>query len=120
MNRRKGERKGKAAYMEKVNAHVPSGWCVHRNFAYGDVPDPFKMYHGKDCVEKFIEHTEDEVKRLYASFPQQPMIVLTDMLKREYKATEKCHICFEEFNDPYNKKLRSLPLHGVISRSSPQ
>ena len=34
------------------------------------------MYHGKGCVEKFIEHIEDEVKRLYASFPQQPMVVL--------------------------------------------
>ena len=40
MNRRKDERKGKVAYMEKINIHVPSGWCVHSTFAYGDVPDP--------------------------------------------------------------------------------
>ena len=25
---------------------------------------------GKDCVEKFVEHNEDEVKRLYEMFPQ--------------------------------------------------
>ena len=48
-------RKGKAPYTEKINTHVRSGWCVHSTFAYGDVPDPLKMYQGKDCVEKFVE-----------------------------------------------------------------
>ena len=28
-----------------VNTHVPSGWCVHSTFAYGDVSDPLK------CIE---------------------------------------------------------------------
>ena len=39
----KAERKGKATYMEKINRHVLPG------FAYGDVPDPFKIYRDKDC-----------------------------------------------------------------------
>ena len=69
MNRMKAGRKGKASYTEKINTYVPSGWCVHSTFAYGDVPDPLKMYRGKDCVEKFVEYIEDEVKRLYATFP---------------------------------------------------
>ena len=30
----------------------------------------------------------------------------TDLLKREHKAAEKCHIYFEEFNDHENIKLR--------------
>ena len=51
-------------------------------FAYGDVFDLLKMYRGKICVEKFEEHTEDEVKRLYATFPQQSMAEFTDVLKR--------------------------------------
>ena len=42
MNRMKTERKGKAPYTEKISKHVPSGWCVHSTFAYGDVPDPLK------------------------------------------------------------------------------
>ena len=70
MNRMKAGRKGKASYIEKINKHVPSGWCVHSIFAYGDVPNPLKMYRGKDCVEKFVECIEEEVKRLYATFPQ--------------------------------------------------
>ena len=44
------------------------------------------MYFGKDCVEKFIERIEDEVKQLHATFPQQPMTELTDVLKKEHKA----------------------------------
>ena len=78
--------------------------CI--TFAYGDVPDPLKMYRGKDCVEKFIEHIEDEVKRLYAAFPQQPMIELTDVLKREHETAKKFHICLKEFNDPEDRKVR--------------
>ena len=46
------ERKGKASYTENINTHVPSGWCVSSTFAYGDAPDPLKMYQSKDCVEK--------------------------------------------------------------------
>ena len=50
------------------------------------------MYRGKDCVEKFVEFMGKEVKRLYATFPQQPMTGLTDALKRERKTAEKCRI----------------------------
>ena len=95
MNTIKTRRKGKAPYTEKTNTHVPSGWCVHSTFAYGDVPNPLKMYRGKDCVEKFVEYIEEEVRRLYATFPRQPMTRLTDVLKREHEAEDKCHICLK-------------------------
>ena len=36
----------------KTNTHLPSGWCVHSNFE--DVPDPLKIFAGKDCVEMFM------------------------------------------------------------------
>ena len=106
MNTMKAGRKGKAPYTENINTHVPSGWCVHSTFAYGDVPNPLKMYRGKDCVEKFVEYIKEEVKRLYTTFPQQPMTRLTDESKREYKAVKKCHVCLKGFNDPRNRKVR--------------
>ena len=102
----KAGRKGKALYTEKINTHVLSGWCIHSTFAYGDVPNPLKMYRGKDCVDKFVQYIEEEVKRLYATFPWQPMTRLTDESKREHEAGEKCHICLKEFNDLKNKKVR--------------
>ena len=55
---------------------------------------------------KFVEYIEKEVKRLYETFPRQPMIGLTDALKREHKAAEKCHIWLKEFNESENKKVR--------------
>ena len=70
MNRMKAGKKGEAPCTEKINKHVPSGWCVHSTFAYGDIPNPLKMYRGKDCVEKFVEYIEEEVKRLYTTFSQ--------------------------------------------------
>ena len=64
------------------------------------------MYHNApQCVEKFIEHIEGEVKRLYATFLLQPMTELIVVLKREHEATEKCHICFKEFSSE-NRKVR--------------
>ena len=106
MNRMKAKRNGKAPYTEKINTHVPLGWCIHSTFIYGDASKPLKMYRGKDCVEKFVEYTEEDVKQLYETFPRQPMTKLTDVLKREHEAAEKCHICLNGFNDPRNKKVR--------------
>ena len=77
MNTMKTEKKGKAPYTEKINTHEPSGWCAHSIFAYGDVSDPLKMYRGRDCMNKFVEYIEEQVKRLYETFPRQPTITAT-------------------------------------------
>ena len=63
--------------------------CVRSTSPYAGVPDPLKMYHGKDCVEKFVEHIENQVKELYETFSKQPMTELTDVLKREHVVAEK-------------------------------
>ena len=68
MNRMKAGKKGKVPYTEKISTHVQSGRCIHSTFAYGDVPDPLKMYQDKDCVEKFVEYIAEEVNRLYEKF----------------------------------------------------
>ena len=70
MNTMKDGRKDKTPYTEKINTHVPSGWCAHITLAYGDVANPLKMYWDKDCVEKFLQYIKEELKRLYATFPQ--------------------------------------------------
>ena len=79
--------------------------CVQQ-VAYGDVPDLLKLYRGEDCVERFVDHVEKEVKRLYDLYPQQPMTELTDVLKSEYEVAESCHICLKPFDDYANRKVR--------------
>ena len=91
MNQMKSKRQGRS-YTEKVNKHVPSGWCVHSKFAYGEVQDPLTLYRGKDCVEQFVKHIESEVKRLHAAYPQQPMMELTEVLQREHDEATECHM----------------------------
>ena len=39
--------------------------------------------------KKFVEYIEEEVKRLYATFPQQPKIELTDVLKKKNTRQQK-------------------------------
>ena len=36
-------------------------------------------------MEKFVEYLKEEVRRLYATFPRQPITKLTDVLKREHE-----------------------------------
>ena len=90
--------------MEKINRQVPSGFCVYSKFAYGDVHNPLKVYRGEDCVEKFIQYIEDEAKRLYAAYPEQPMIPLTEVLKQAHEEATECHICLKSFDDPQNNR----------------
>ena len=93
-------------HRKHINHHTPSGWCVYSKFAYGDIEDPLISYRGRDCVERFVNHIEKEAKRLYLSFPQQPMIALTEEEQREYNEAAECHICMKPFYDPKNRKVR--------------
>ena len=88
----KTARWGKTRYTKKINTHISSEWGVHSTFAYGVVLDPLKMYHGKCCIKKFVEHIEDEVKQLYSTFPQQPMTELNKVLKRQHETAKTYHI----------------------------
>ena len=74
---------------------------------------PFMLYAGFESILKPVdERYRDKMNRMKvgrkvkASYTeninthvQQPMTGLTDVLKREHEAAEKCHICLKEFND---------------------
>ena len=64
------------------------------------------MYRGKNCEEKFLEYTEDEIKWLFETTPRQLLTGLTDLLKWEQEAAEKCHNCFKYFNGSKNQKVQ--------------
>ena len=84
-------------YINKVNQHIPSGWCVYSKFSYGDVNDPLKIYRGKDCIKTFCNYIKKEAYRLYHMFPEKKMIPLTKERWKEYKSSTKCHICYKPF-----------------------
>ena len=72
-------------YTNEVNQHMPSGWCVYRKFAYGDVDNPLRTYRGKDCIETFCNYIKGEARRLYHMFPMLPMGPLTKKQWKKYK-----------------------------------
>ena len=88
-----------------VNNHIPSGWCIHSEFAYGRIENPLKLYRGKDCVKKFCKHVIGEARCLYCSFPEKPMDPLTKAQLKRYEEVRICHICFKSFNRE-NPKVR--------------
>ena len=89
----------------EVNVHTPSGWCVYSKFSYEEVTNPLTQYRGPDCVEKFCKHIVSEAKRLYNSFPEKPMALLTKSQLNEYTQSTKCHICFKPFKSRDNIKV---------------
>ena len=88
-----------------VNNHVPSGWYVRSEFAYGKVENPLKLYRGKDCIKKFCDHVIGEARRLYHAFPEKPMDPLTKKQLKKIEEARICHICFKSFNGE-NPKVR--------------
>ena len=88
-----------------INNHVPSGWCVHSEFAYGNVENLSKLYRRKDCVKKFCDHIIGEARHLYQSFPEKPITPLTPKEMDRYKKLERRHICFKPFKED-NPKVR--------------
>ena len=80
-----------------TNNHIPSGWCVYSEFAYGKVENPLPLWLGKDCVKKFCDHIIGEAHRLYHAFPERPMDPLTSKEIEKHKKLKKCHICFKPF-----------------------
>ena len=91
--------------MRGINNHVPSGWCVCSELAYEKAENPLKLYHGEDCVKKFCDHVIGEARRLYQSFPEKPMKLLTPKEIDRYKKSKRCHICFKPFKED-NPKVR--------------
>ena len=85
-----------------IGNHVPSGWCVHSEFAYGKVENPLKLNRGKDCVKKFCDHVIGKARQ---SFPEKLMTPLTPKEMDRYKRSERCHICFKPFKED-NPKVR--------------
>ena len=64
------------------------------------------MYRGKNYVEKFVEHIEEEaiVWNIFTEAYDRTYRCVEERTKKS--VAKKCLICLKEFNDPRNKKVR--------------
>ena len=95
-----------SSYTRDINHHVPSGFCTYNTFAYREVDDPLRLYRGKDCVDVFFNHIEEEAKRLHHIFPEKLMELLMPEHCREFSRVRGCHICLEYF-EPWDETVRN-------------
>ena len=85
------------SYAKVINQHIPPGFCVNSEFAYGKVENPLKLYKCEDCVEVFCHYISKEARELYHMFPEKPMKCLTHEQWRKFIRATKCHICLKGF-----------------------
>ena len=100
-----------------INLHIPSGWCVDSEFAYGKVKNPLKLYRGKDCVKKFCYQVIGEAHHLHSSFLKKPMEPFTKVQWKDYKKASSCHICYKPFKDG-NRKVRDHCHYSGVYRGA--
>ena len=82
------------AYTKKVNQHIPFGFCIYSKFAYGEVPNPLKLYRGVNCRRAFCDYVKEEARRFYHMFSKKPMEPLTSEEWNGYNRVTKCPVCF--------------------------
>ena len=87
----------------RVNNHIPSGWCIRSEFAYGPsrpetplgsngkVENPLKLYRGRDCIKKFCDYVIGEARHLYHAFPEKPMDHLIKKQLKKYEEVSRCY-----------------------------
>ena len=93
--------------------HIPSGWCVYSEFAYGKVKNPLTLYRGKNCVKKFCDHIIGEAYRayrLYRAFPELPMNPLTSNLTKDIRNRRGVTFAF----DHSRKKIQKSEIIAII------
>ena len=47
-------------YINEVNRHTSSSWCVNRKFAYRYIDNPLRLYRDKDCIKTFVITSEEK------------------------------------------------------------
>ena len=86
-------------YTKVINHHIPSGFCVNSEFAYGKVENLLKLYRGEDCIEVFCDYISNEARGFYHMFPETPMKPLTCEQWRKFNRAKKCHIYLKGFKE---------------------
>ena len=131
MNEMKTKRRNKIANTEKINTHVLTLWYLDGMYyraclwwcSWSIENVPWKNLcrevwgaHWRWVKAVVLNISTTINDRTYSCELTLVNLLLcwkelTDVLKREHEAAEQCHICFKEFNEPENKKLRDRCYH---------
>ena len=99
------------SYNEKYQKHTSSGFCYYvkcegeENYA-----EPV-VYRGEDCVQKFCEMIEEEVKEISSIYKNIIPPKMTKEDNEKFQKAKDCHIFNRKLNS--NKKIlfKKDPIH---------
>ena len=99
------------SYNEKYQKHTPSGFCYYvkcegeENYA-----EPV-VYRGKDCVQKFCEMIEEEVKEIADIYKNIISLEMTAEDNEKFQSAVDCHICNKKLNNNKTILFKKDPIH---------
>ena len=79
------------SYTEKYQNETPSGFCYYVK-KEGNSAEPV-VYRGEDCVEKFCEMIEEEVKAVANVYRTVEPAEMTARDNEKYQAATECFLC---------------------------
>ena len=99
------------SYTKKYQKNTPSGFCYYvkcegeENYA-----EPV-VYRGEDCVEKFCETIEKEVKEIADIYKDIISLEMTAEDNDEFQSAVDCHICSKKLNNNKTILFKKDPIH---------
>ena len=91
----------------KYQKHVPIGYCVYVVSIDGQWNRDPLVYHGLDCMDKFMEVMDSlntEIQRVFHK--TMPMKKLTPEQQHEFMHASECYCCQEKFSGQERQKVR--------------
>jgi hypothetical protein len=93
------------SYTLKKFEHIPHSFAYYIKCSFDDKISKLHLYRGVDCVKRFIDDLENDIRYLYLTHLKDitPMSKLTDSQIEIYNKSTHCHICKKIFINNFDK-----------------
>ena len=99
------------SYTEKYQKYTPSGFCYYvKKEGEENYAEPV-VYRGEDCVQKFCEMIEEEVKEIAEIYKNIIPLEMTAEDNEKFQAATDCHICNKRLNNNKTILFKKDPIH---------
>ena len=109
------------SYTEKYHKHTPSGFCYYVKWENEENDKEPVVYRGEDCLQKFCEMIEEEVREIHHIYKNAVPLGMTKEDNEKFQKAKDCHICNKKLNkkkiifkkDPIHKSCLPKEYKGV-------
>ena len=99
------------SYTEKYQKHTQSGFCYYvKKLGEENYAEPV-VYRGEDCVQKFCEMIEEEVKEIAEIYKNIIPLEMTAEDNEKFQSAVDCHICSKKLCNNKTILFKKDPIH---------